>query len=149
MMVVVNGHIFEQDTVIEIGKFAILWNLFENNKCGNDCQPSTLIEIGNRQDISEAFRLFASALKNRAELFNMDNSGYVQNHLSMGRGLTSEQKELVVSFMNSEGMNNAAGGLLAMYRIRNNMFHGLKEWSDLDSQIELFASMNKVLEEIL
>lgn len=149
MMVIINGHNFKRNTVIEIGKFVILWNLFENNNCRNDCRPEILVEIGNGQKTSEAFQLFARALKNRAELFDVDDFEYVRNHLAMGRGLTPQQRELVFAFMNSGGMGSVAGGLLALYRIRNNMFHGLKEWSDLDNQIELFVSMNKVLEEIL
>lgn len=149
MMVIINGHNFKRNTVIEIGKFVILWNLFENNNCRNDCQPEILVEIGNGQETSEAFQLFARALKNRAELFDVDDFEYVRNHLAMGRGLTPQQRKLVFAFMNSGGMGSVAGGLLAFYRIRNNMFHGLKEWSDLDNQIELFLSMNKVLEEIL
>lgn len=149
MMIRINGHDFKQDTVEAVGKFAILWNLFENNKCDNNCEPNKLIQIGSKLDTSEAFQLFANALKDRAVVFNVDDFEYVQNHLSMGNGLRQEYKELVRSFMNSGGIDNIAGGLLAIYRIRNNMFHGLKEWLDLDNQINLFVSMNEVLEEIL
>lgn len=149
MMIKINEHYFKQNTVMAVGKFAILWNLFENNKCDYNCQPNKLIQIGDNLETSEAFQSFANALQDRAVIFNVDNFKYVQNHLSMGTGLRQEHKKLVCSFMNSGGMNDVAGGLLAIYRIRNNMFHGLKEWSDLDNQIELFLSMNKVLEEIL
>ncbi len=148
-MIKIHGRDFEQNTVIAVGKFAILWNIFEKNKCCNNCYPEKLIEISNRLENSEAFQLFANALTNRAVTFNIDSFEYVQHQLAMGNGLRSEHKELIRSFMNSGGTDNVAGGLLAMYRIRNNMFHGLKEWSDLDNQIDLFVSMNEVLEEIL
>ena len=33
------------DIVIEIGRFSILWNAFENEKCGNMCSNKKLVEV--------------------------------------------------------------------------------------------------------
>lgn len=147
-------HDFDQITVDEIGKFAILWNVFEKTKCGSDCDSQKLINLGNNdaiRTIADVRQIFARALQRRMNLFHVAATDYVENHLQMrlGRNLSPEHKQLICNFIQSNGLECISGGLLAIYRLRNNMFHGLKEWWDLDSQVELFASMNKVLEGIL
>lgn len=54
----------------------------------------------------------------------------------------------VLNFINSQGNKNLEGAFYAIFRIRNNMFHGLKGHAELDNQIELFESMCEVLEGI-
>ena len=54
-------------------------------------------------------------------------------------------------FINLDELVNSdwiCGALLCIYRIRNNLLHGLKELSELNGQIGLFKSMNNVLENI-
>jgi len=64
----------------------------------------------------------------------------------MGDGISlPEVKKQIVDFINSDGRDSLSGGLHAIYRIRNNLFHGLKSWTDLDSQIELFMGLNDFL----
>ena len=57
----------QDKTVLEIGKFAILWNLFEKTYCNNNCSPSVLKEIAPRLEIdTDAMkRLAVSDLKLR------------------------------------------------------------------------------------
>ena len=147
-MVKIAGYNFRQNTVEEVGKFAILWNKFEKDKCNNHCSTGKLRKISIFAP-SEHFQNLARTLKHRSELLGLRYDAYVRRGLSMGHGLNSEDMDLILAFMNSDGKDNLAGGLLAIYRIRNNMFHGLKEWTDLDNQIELFEAMNNVLEEML
>lgn len=148
MMVKIAGHNFRRNTVEEVGKFAILWNKFEKDKCNNCCSTKKLRTM-NGFSSSKYFQNLARVLKHRSELLGFHYDAYVRRGLSMGHGLNSDDMDLILAFMNSDGMDSLAGGLLAIYRIRNNMFHGLKEWTDLDNQIELFVAMNNVLEEML
>ena len=147
-MVKVAGRDFRQKTVIEVGRFSILWNMFENENFENNVNENKLRDV-DWLSPSKHFQKLAKVLKNRSELHGFDYREYIEESLSLGNGLRPDSKTLILNFMNSDGKEFLVGGLLAIYRIRNNMFHGLKEWVDLDNQIELFAAVNKVLEEIL
>ncbi len=150
-MVRVHERNFRQGTVIAIGKFAILWNVFENTKCDYNCTPQKLVGLGNYIEVTETWRSFAIVLQQRMQMFGVSMAEYIDRHLQIERGhrLTQEDRQLIFDFIQSNGTRCMSGGLLTIYRIRNNMFHGLKEWLDLDNQINLFVSMNEVLEEIL
>ena len=50
--------------------------------------------------------------------------------------------------MEQKGDNLNSGCLLAIYRIRNNLMHGLKMVEQLNDQFELFQAVNDVLESI-
>ena len=63
--------------------------------------------------------------------------------------LSQEEMGKILDFIYSNGREAFDGCLLAIYRIRNNMFHGLKELDSLNGQLELFKTMNRVLEEII
>ena len=41
----IKGCELKNETVLEIGRFAILWNCFERNCCNNNCNPSSIKKI--------------------------------------------------------------------------------------------------------
>ncbi|MDE5629999.1 MAG: hypothetical protein K2I70_00215 [Bacilli bacterium] len=52
----------------------------------------------------------------------------------------------------TEDVNNEillTGVLLIIYRLRNNMFHGLKDCYSINSQLNLFKSANIALNELI
>ncbi len=148
-MIKINNKKFNKEIILEIGKFAILWNIFESNKCNNDCSSSKLEKLASSYKTSKNWDNFAFKLQERAELNGFDFDGYVDMGLSQGRGLNDADKNRVKGFINSNGTSNLDGGIIAIFRIRNNMFHGLKDWRDLHNQIDLFKTINAVLEEII
>ena len=141
----INGIEFNTDTIIEIGKFTILWNIFENNKCNCNCDTDKLIQLVSDISSNEYWQNLARILQKRKGLRGYNVDEYVDYGLSLGRGLSPIEKEDVKNFMLSDGKECLAGGLLAIYRIRNNMFHGLKDWIELERQKELFAKLNEFL----
>ena len=50
--------------------------------------------------------------------------------------------------MEQKGTDLNSGCLLVIYRIRNNLMHGLKMVEELNGQFELFQAVNGVLESI-
>jgi len=119
-----------------------------------------LIELAKKLSSSEQRKLFAIALHNRARAYQSSQNEsikdddsyidhYVHQHLSLWNGLHNDQKDKVIKFIKNIWDDSIDGGLLAIYRIRNNMFHGLKPSDDLNSQIDLFRTINAVLESIL
>lgn len=145
-MVNIIGCDLHKETVLAVGKFAILWNIFEREKCGNHCTTSKIEEL--TFNTSDKWQRLAEVLKRRQEQFDLTEGQYIARKLRQ-RGLNSEQIEKIKRFLQSNGQEDVIGGLFAIYRIRNNMFHGLKEYQMLNTQKELFDAVNNVLESIL
>lgn len=145
------------ETIFEVGKFAILWNIFENMKCKYDCKCDKIIEMEKSLEYlgNKPFKQFATELATRAINKNSNINAYVNNYLYPANGARISEIDrtcyipIVIEFIESDGKKNLSGALLAIYRIRNNMFHGLKGHSELDDQIDLFKAMNAVLEEVI
>lgn len=36
----IKGYDLQEETVLEVGKFAVLWNWFERSWCDNNCNPA-------------------------------------------------------------------------------------------------------------
>jgi len=145
---VYNGSL-SSDTVIEIGKFTILWGLFEKEKCGNDCNVDKLAQIVRNKEDNQHWKALAMVLKSRLDARGCGIDDYVNSYLSHGKGMKEIEKVCVKDFINNNGEKCLVGGLIAVYRIRNNMFHGLKEWICLNEQIKLFKGINEFLTEAL
>ncbi|MCL2847848.1 MAG: hypothetical protein FWE13_03760 [Firmicutes bacterium] len=172
------------EIIFEIGKFAILWNVFED-KCRdehifkvwdkeeykdiipNDIPENELIfninmnAICNRKKYfamkaSQPFKEFAIELKSRADFLGLNVEDYVKKNLYPEKYaiVTEHEKSTilpqVIEFINNGGTVAAKHyvAILAIFRIRNNMFHGLKWIHRLNNQVRLFETMNAVLEEI-
>jgi len=140
------------DIVLEIGKFTILWADFEYKYCQNDCNSESIWRFAKDHNImSDELRDFSTTLKGR---FKEDGDVicYVNYNLipEGSRKPTTADLKTIQDFIEYKGENLTAGAFLAIYRIRNNLLHGLKrEISNLQDQKELFQSINKVLECII
>lgn len=145
-MVNIHNCSLQQDTVLSIGKFAILWNIFESQKFENDCTVNKIEKL--KLNKSEQWHQLAEVLKQRQEQFDLTEEQYIARKLRQ-QGLKSERIEKIKNFLQSNGREDIVGGLFAIYRIRNNMFHGEKDYQMLDGQKELFDAVNNVLESIL
>ena len=141
----INDRELNIETVLEIGKFTILWNIFEKEKCRNNCNGDELAKLICRKSTNQNWQNLAIALVRRRDLYRENTISYINDGLSLGRGLKEIEKICIKDFINSNGQTSLIGGLIAIHRIRNNMFHGLKIWTDLDNQIELFKSLNEFL----
>ena len=41
-MLEINNHAYNKETILEIGKFAVMWNFFENDKFNKECEVSKI-----------------------------------------------------------------------------------------------------------
>ena len=107
------------------------------------------------QSRKEPFEKLAIELNNRANKLGRNVDNYVKTRIYPENGARVSNTDrttympIVAGFISSGGNNELVGALLAIFRIRNNMFHGLKGYSELDEQIDLFKAMNAVLEEVI
>jgi hypothetical protein len=147
----------KNETIFEVGKFAILWNIFERFNCNFNCTCNKIIEMEKSLESldKKPFEEFVAILKTRACERRLNIDDYVNNNIYPANGARINQNDrtryipLVIDFINSNGEKSLTGALLAIYRIRNNMFHGLKGYNELEEQIGLFKAMNTVLEEVI
>lgn len=136
-----------EQTVIEIGRFTILWNIFEKEKCRTRCNETVLLNLNLEYEPNKEWHDLANIFNQRASLLACNIEQYVRTKLSLGYGV--QHKEEIVRFIESMGESDLIGGVLAIFRIRNNMFHGLKDYRDLDNQLELFRCINRVLKKLV
>ena len=141
----------KEETVIEIVKFAVLWNEFENTFCGNSCNYKKLkmaaphVRIDDRQQ-KELAEVFAY----RSRLGEMLLADYVKTglypHNAKRPQTEEEERQAMEAFIKRQEGDQTLGCLMAIYRIRCNMMHGLKGIEELDGQYALFKAANYVLE---
>ena len=150
---IIAGQRVNNDIVTEIGKFAILWNHFEHFYCNNRHGLAKNIKIvaDSIKIDEEKMNIFREALNNRMESRFENTITYVSQGLHpTGSNKSSKENKLYMEkFINNDNnQNNIIGCLLVIGRIRNNMMHGLKDISELNGQLELFQSINGVLEDL-
>lgn len=143
----------KDQTVMEIGKFAILWNGFEGEFCDNKCNYKRLetviknvrIDFQKQKELADVFEV-------RKYMFMQITEEYVDTGLHPNNAKRTwtdeEERKAMEEFIDQQGDNIALGCLMTIYRIRCNMMHGLKEIKQLDDQYELFKAVNGVLESI-
>ena len=149
--VYIKGYELNEETVSVIGKFAILWNWFENKHCENKCSPRKIKEVANTISINPISRdHFMNVLNNRRNCFGLREIEYVKNSLHPDNANKSKKESITImcDFLENKGTELNCGCLLIIYRLRNNLMHGLKELGHLNGQIELFQAAIAVLESI-
>lgn len=137
--------------VMEIGKFSILWNCFERFQCDNSCNPGKIKTVASLISIDkEKQGVLAAVLNKRRTWFGQVIPEYVETGLYPGnaRQNQAEDRLLMEKFMEQSDKDQRCGCLLVIYRIRNNLMHGLKCIEQLNDQLELFQAVNGVLESV-
>lgn len=147
----IKEHDLEESTVLEIGKFAILWNWFEHSWCNNNCNSQVIRRIAKTIPINkEKLNQLANVLNERCSWSCQLKTDYIliSLHPQNSRMSSKNDIETMLQFMEQTGEDLNCGCLLVLNRIRNNLMHGIKRIEDLNGQIELFKAANDVLESI-
>lgn len=148
---IINNVDLSNGLIIEIGKFAILWNCFERDFFNYRCNPHRIIHSYDNIYIDKDKQIFFANILNKRRLqFDFGIDEYVEEglHPSNSNNSTSESTKLMKKFIEYPSEDNRCGCLLIILRLRNNFMHGLKDISELDEQIELFQAINSVLESV-
>ncbi len=145
----IKGYDLNDELITEIGKFAILWNLFEKNHCNYKATPARIIEVCDYLSVSvEKQAALAKALNARRFWFDQLYTDFITGDLySDSRQPNKNEINHIKEFLKQEG-NTICGCLLCISRIRNNLLHGIKDVEKLNTQIEIFKSANHILESI-
>lgn len=147
----IKGYNLREETIFEVGKFAVLWNWFERSWCDNNCNPTKIKNIAKTipVDIEKQAHL-AEVLNQRRHWFGQLEMDYVRDSLHPGNARASSEEDMTImrQFMEQTGDEMTRGCLLVLHRIRNNLMHGMKLLEELDGQIELFRAATAVLESV-
>ena len=147
----IRNYNLDDELIIEIGRFSVLWNCFERFQCNNSCNPNSIKSICAKISIEKDKEVaLATVLNKRRSYYNMIIPEYVQQGLSPtgARQPQEDDKRFMEEFLKQSGDDLTCGCLLTIYRIRNNLMHGLKQIEDLNTQLDLFKTVNEVLESV-
>jgi len=145
----IKGEDIENNTIFLVGKFCILWNIFEKANNHKLTMGKVKQAVSNIND-KECFVKLANQLTMRAVLQEHEINDYVEKRVYPENAeIRYEEKGAIkkaIKFIETNGEYHLEGGLYAIWRIRHNMFHGFKCYKDLDNQVDLFRAMCEVLE---
>jgi hypothetical protein len=142
------GTNFSENDLSSIKDFSLLWNVFENIVCDNNCSVNRLSERLNpiNFDLAE-FEDSLNYFKNR-----YTNDGETNNRFNHLNFRDNDRRELVADVLIGNNKNTSDTVLaltIIVYRFRNNLFHGLKQMEFIDQQKENFDNANLILTAIL
>ena len=87
-------------------------------------------------------------MNRRREWFEQLHTEFISKGLfSDDRQANEDEIKQIEAFLKQDG-NTLYGCLLCVFRIRNNMMHGLKDVETLNTQVEIFKSVNDILESV-
>lgn len=175
---VIRGFEYSEELLIELGRFVVLWNKFENEFFNCDCKRKKIINIdseiiikskeinefrqvllkrlsGYRKDILGIIQYDIYRYKTEEEIgfFKNINDSFVKEsfwedvQIEKNTKSITEDVSYIYNFLSNNG-DEVVGCVMTMYRIRNNLMHGVKESYNLENQIDIFKTMNNVLDSL-
>lgn len=153
----INAHLgteaaLDQEKIDSILHFALIWNLFEGRCCDQSASVSNFEKVTERlsnmgqlqiNDFDEAFRYF------KGRYIQNGNTNQVFDSLFFRRNDRKEFVENVLMEDDPKVEDVVLALLIIIYRLRNNLFHGVKELYTLGKQTDNFTNANLVLRRIL
>ena len=135
-----------EETVFEIGKFTINWNLFEHYYQKNNAKPEKIkklnLDIFEFDDTVEHFR--NELIKFISDYNRVIDDMAINEFLFHNERIPPWSVDIkeYLKYKNDDIHN----GLLCIYRIRNNLLHGEKEIWTINHQCNLIKAATAVLE---
>lgn len=128
----------DENALVALRNFTLMWNLFEGLLCNTKATVSTFDRLvkelpSNSHQISSLNTAFAY-YRQRYTHNGCTNARFDQLHFR-----SNDKKEIVAATLLSENPTMQELGfalLVIIYRLRNNLFHGLKSFDQLNDQAE-------------
>jgi hypothetical protein len=124
------------ETLDVVSNFTLVWNLFENTLCNNKAKVSTFDDIaktiaqrGLPDDVKAGVRFWA----NRYRTGSKFNDLFAD--LNFRRDDKQDHVEAVLSGLRNDPHSQLLAVMIIVYRLRNNLFHGLKSIPTLNDQV--------------
>lgn len=134
------GHTLKLETIKAVSDFTLMWGLFEGVVCENRANINLFQRFSTRIEFEKAPQEHFNEIN---ECFNFWHLRYRKTNKSEIqfknlRLRSNDKPELVASVLDGNE-HKPADKLLALliivYRLRNNLFHGIKSLEKLDDQV--------------
>lgn len=141
----------EKETIYTLGEFSILWCYFEQKIFNSEANPSKMLNWARRQEFTFELITLCENIKEKAIIYlnGIDDTTIETRIYSLNRLPNDEHHKLISDFLKGNTDNSLLGCSLFILRIRNNMFHGIKDIFTLNDQREMFMGINAFLQFIL
>ena len=128
----------DEASQIAVVNFSLMWNVFEGQFCNNSASVAKLDsiaeEVANGNFPNQAVRQIFSFYKNRFIENRTTNRRF--DNLNFRANDRKEFVRDVVLSQNHSIKDVILASLIIVYRIRNNLFHGIKSFNLLHDQAE-------------
>lgn len=133
---------------VAVRDFSLLWSLFEGTVLGTSASANSI--VGAVSALRDQGRLDLRSFRRSIEHFRQryydgQNLTPAFEHLNLRGG---DRRPLVEAFVTGRANSEAeilAGLLIIVYRLRNNLFHGIKWAYGIRGQLENFRRANDTL----
>ncbi|MCU1302009.1 MAG: hypothetical protein JWQ87_2293 [Candidatus Sulfotelmatobacter sp.] len=135
----------ERDAIMH---FALLWSLFKASVLGTHASAMSIVQTAKHWEAEG--RLDAEALADCLMYFrdrHFQNNEFT-DHFADLHFRNNDNRQLVETVLRGENHNvgdTAAALLIVVYRLRNNLFHGVKWAYELREQLGNFTNANALL----
>ena len=135
----------ERDATMQ---FALLWSLFEAKALNTRANANSILALVHNWHAQD--RLDAAVFSEPIEHFKNRyfSQGQLTHHfhgLHFRNGDNRELVQAVMSGANTDPADSVSALLIVVYRLRNNLFHGLKWADELRDQLNNFNHANAAL----
>lgn len=165
------------ETILELGKFSILWAKFELEYCNNQCSDKLFfnnkIFLNSSKNVNDKNTITARNNFRNYCNFKLNFKELSHNLIDSLLNYFNQTKETITPKIIHESLysknfkcyytqvddiicNNITnneelllGSLLIIFRLRNNLFHGLKDCYSINNQIHIFKNCNCFLDFLL
>jgi len=142
------GTEFAENDLKNIKDFSLLWNIFENLVCNRNCSINRMEESLN--EIEFQLVNFENSLAYLKERYvTGDNTNERFEHLRISPDGRKEFVKRVLLEKDENTSNIILALAIIVYRYRNNLFHGEKNFMLLNEQEQNFSVANQILMSIL
>ncbi len=149
----VYGYEIADEVVTEIGRFTVLWNLFEDNflsGASNLWQACSRIHDYDHTRGGD-LRDFMTAQCHRYDNYDDFIDEFVYTSRADYRA-TDNQRRVIIAFIEDDRsfseQDRFYGCMLLIRRFRNNLMHGIKAPQCLSDQLAVFRDINAILESL-
>jgi hypothetical protein len=125
------------ETAQAVSSFTLMWNLFESTVCDNDAKIGTFDRVAEAianggqlpNEITEGLRFW------KARYWTGTGFNYLFDGLEFRERDREELVRAVLSGVQTDRRSQLLAAMIIVYRLRNNLFHGLKTIAMLNDQV--------------
>lgn len=141
-----------KEIIEELGKFSLLWNAFECNLFNQECSVNNIKNFDDYDSINNE-TYYINLINELLSYLNVNRQEITKDFIKQ-KLYSTNRNEYQIEVENVlkndlHGKELQIGTMLILLRLRNNMFHGLKDCYNINKQLNLFISANALLNYIM